>query len=148
MYINAKIRMYPVGIYLLNVNNENSRTRCVICSKLTKKTQERPHWHEDIKKHWHCSSVSIVNFEMIPHFFLVFHYWISGRVASWVYQQTTKYRQATIMKPERTDANYAILTKRIKQQHEKKAVLNLLSMQSLGFEQTFTKFIEIFISQE
>ena len=52
------------------------------------------------------------------------------------------------MKPERTDANYAILTKRIKQQHEKKPVLNLLSMQSLGFEQTFTKFIEIFVPQE
>ena len=37
MYTNAKIRMYPVGIYLLEVNNENSRTRCVICSKLIKK---------------------------------------------------------------------------------------------------------------
>ena len=43
MYTNAKIKIYPVGIYLLKVNNENSRTRCVICSKLTKKTQERPH---------------------------------------------------------------------------------------------------------
>ena len=30
MYTNAKIRIYPVGIYLLKVNNENSKTRCVI----------------------------------------------------------------------------------------------------------------------
>ena len=52
------------------------------------------------------------------------------------------------MKPERTDANYAILTKRIKQQHEKKPVSNLLSMQSVGFEQTFMKLIEIFVPQE
>ena len=29
--------MYPVDIYLLKLNNENSRTSCVICSKLTKK---------------------------------------------------------------------------------------------------------------
>ena len=26
MHINAKIRIHPVGIYLLKVNNENSRT--------------------------------------------------------------------------------------------------------------------------
>ena len=37
MYTNAKMRIYPVGIYLLKVNNENSRTRFIICSKLTKK---------------------------------------------------------------------------------------------------------------
>ena len=36
MYTNAKIRIYPVGIYQLKANNEKSRTRCVICSKLTK----------------------------------------------------------------------------------------------------------------
>ena len=26
---------YPAGIYLLKVNNRNTRTRCEICSKLT-----------------------------------------------------------------------------------------------------------------
>ena len=31
----------PVGIYLLKVNNRNTRTRRKICSKLTKKTSER-----------------------------------------------------------------------------------------------------------
>ena len=31
----------PVGIYLLKVNNRNTRTRCEICSKLTMKTPER-----------------------------------------------------------------------------------------------------------
>ena len=31
---------YPMGIYLLKVNNETSRTKYVICSKLTKKDIE------------------------------------------------------------------------------------------------------------
>ena len=48
----------------------------------------------------------------------------------------------------RTDANYAILTKRVNLQHEKKPVSNLLSIQSVGFEQTFMKFIESFVPQE
>ena len=34
---------YPAGIYLLKVNNRNTRTRCEICSKLTIKTPERRH---------------------------------------------------------------------------------------------------------
>ena len=37
---------YPVGIYLLKVNNRNTRTRCEICSKLTIKTQEQRHWRK------------------------------------------------------------------------------------------------------
>ena len=52
------------------------------------------------------------------------------------------------MKHARTDANYAILTKHVKLQHEKKPVSNLLSMQSVGLEETFIKCIEIFILQE
>ena len=39
--INALI---PAGIYLLKVNNKNTRTRCEICSKLTIKTPERRQW--------------------------------------------------------------------------------------------------------
>ena len=31
----------PAGIYLLKVNNRNTRTRCEICSKLTIKMIER-----------------------------------------------------------------------------------------------------------
>ena len=38
-----------------------------------------------------------------------------------------------------------ILTKRIKLQLEKKLVSNLKNMQNIGFEQTLTKFIEIFV---
>ena len=49
------------------------------------------------------------------------------------------HRQVKIMKHIRTDANYYISLKRFKLQHEKEPVLNLKSMQSLGFEQTFTK---------
>ena len=55
---------YPVGIYLLKVNNRNTRTRCEICSKLTIKTPER--------RPWHRFGVFIVNFEYISHLFLVF----------------------------------------------------------------------------
>ena len=50
------------------------------------------------------------------------------------------------MKHARTDANYPILTKRPKLQYEKKPVPNLKSIESGGFEQKFTKFIEIFCS--
>ena len=34
------ILSYPAGIYLFKVNNENTRTMCKICSKLTIKTLE------------------------------------------------------------------------------------------------------------
>ena len=44
------------------------------------------------------------------------------------------------MKHARTDANYAISTKQVQLQHEKKPLSNLISMQSAGFEQTFVKF--------
>ena len=53
-----------------------------------------------------------------------------------------------IMKHTRADVNYAILTKQVIQQHEKKPASNLKCMQKVGFEQTFTKFSEIFIPKE
>ena len=34
----------PVGIYLLKVNNKDTRTRCEIRSKLTIKTPEQRQW--------------------------------------------------------------------------------------------------------
>ena len=51
--------LFPAGIYLLKVNNRNTRTRCEICSKLTIKTRRR-------------SGVFIVNFEHFSHLVLVF----------------------------------------------------------------------------
>ena len=54
----------PAGIYLLKVNNRNTRTRCKICSKITIKIPER--------RHWHRSGIFIVNFEHILHLVLVF----------------------------------------------------------------------------
>ena len=53
--------IFPAGIYLLNVNNRNTRTKCEICSKLTIKTPERRHRPYFTP----CSSVSIVNFEHV-----------------------------------------------------------------------------------
>ena len=55
---------FPAGIYVLKVNNRNTRTSCEICSKLTIKTPER--------RHCRCSGVFIVNFEHISHLALVF----------------------------------------------------------------------------
>ena len=52
------------GIYLVKVNNRNTRTRCEICSKLTLKTSERRQW-----RHF---GFFIVNFEHISHLVLVF----------------------------------------------------------------------------
>ena len=79
-------------------------------------------------------------------FFLVFHCWIWRSAASCVYQQRSKYRQVKIM--EHTGmSKYVILIKRVKAQHEKKPVTcNLKCMQSVVFEQIYTKFIEIFVS--
>ena len=64
--LTTSIRLlhFPVGIYLLKVNNRNTRTRCEICSKLTIKTPER--------RHWRRSGVFIVNFEHISHLVPVF----------------------------------------------------------------------------
>ena len=46
------------------------------------------------------------------------------------------YRQVKIMKHAMTDANYTISTKQVKLQHEKKPASNLISMQTVGFDQT------------
>ena len=57
-------RVFPVGIYLIKVNNRNIRKRCEICSKLIIKAPGR--------RHWRRFGVFIVNFEHISHFVLVF----------------------------------------------------------------------------
>ena len=38
--LKGAFRTFPAGIYLLKVNNRNSRTRCEICSKLIIKIPE------------------------------------------------------------------------------------------------------------
>ena len=55
--------LISAGIYLLKVNNRNTRTRCEICSKLTIRTSERHQWRR--------SGVFIVNFEHISHLVLL-----------------------------------------------------------------------------
>ena len=55
---------YPASIYLLKVNNGNTKTMYETCSKLTIKTTERRRW---------CRlGVFIVNFEHISYLVLVF----------------------------------------------------------------------------
>ena len=58
------INITPAGIYLLKINNINSRARYEICSKLAIKTPER--------RHWHLSGVFIANFHHISNVVLVF----------------------------------------------------------------------------
>ena len=61
MFFNEQL---PAGIYLLKINNRNTRTRREICSELTIKM---PEWRQ-----WRRSGVFIVNFEDISHLVLVF----------------------------------------------------------------------------
>ena len=56
--------LYPSGIYLLKVNNKNTRARCEICSKLTIKIPER--------RQWRRPGIFIVTCEHISHLVLVF----------------------------------------------------------------------------
>ena len=67
-----RVEFITASIYLLEVNNRNTRTSCEIYSKLTIKTPERPHWLRSgvfIVNFEHnfssCSSISIVNFEQV-----------------------------------------------------------------------------------
>ena len=51
----------PADNYMFKINNENTRTRCEICSKLTiKKPERRP-----LNIFTPCSSVSIVNLKQL-----------------------------------------------------------------------------------
>ena len=52
------------------------------------------------------------------------------------------------MKHTRADANYPMIIKPVKRQHNKKRVSNLKSIESVGFVQTFMKPIEIFVPQK
>ena len=54
----------PAGMYLLKVNNINTRTRCEVCSKLRIKIPEL--------RHWRRFGIFIVNFEHISRLVLVF----------------------------------------------------------------------------
>ena len=54
----------PTGIYLLKVNERNTRARFDISSELTIKTPER--------RHWRRSGVFIVNFEHVSQIVLRF----------------------------------------------------------------------------
>ena len=53
---------YPANIYLIKVNNTNTRKRCEICSKLATKTSERRQLQMDLTL---FSSVSIAVFEQV-----------------------------------------------------------------------------------
>ena len=54
----------PTNIYMFKINNQNTRKRREVCSKVTIKTPER--------RYCRLSDVFIVNFKHISHFFLMF----------------------------------------------------------------------------
>ena len=64
MQMIGLIRPIVGGIYLLNVMNRNSRTRCEICSKPKIIIPERRQWRRSV--------IFFVNFEYISRFVLVF----------------------------------------------------------------------------
>ena len=76
---STEYKYFPAGIYVLKVNNGNTKIPCEICSKLTIKTPERGHW-----RHF---GVFIVNFEQISHIVLVFP---SDRKISLLEQEKTR----------------------------------------------------------
>ena len=141
-----------------NANKINEYTRRIFtCSRLVIETLEQcvksvqsskwPHWHENIKKHWWRSDVFIVNFEQIPHLFLVFHCWIWESVAGWVYRRPrSKGRGVKIMKHARAGTKLCNINQTSQTTTWKKPVSNLNSIQSEGFEQISIKCIEIFVS--
>ena len=57
-------KTYQVGIYLLKVNDRNTKTRYEICSIVRIKTPERCQWRR--------SGIFILNFEGISYLVLVF----------------------------------------------------------------------------
>ena len=71
--IQPNLWLTSARIYSLKVNSE---TRCKICTKLSNK---------DTRKHWHRSSVFIVNFEHLSHLVLVFLMLILSRqMPAWI----------------------------------------------------------------
>ena len=54
---------YPANICLFKVTNRHNRKKCEMCSKLTTKA---PEWGQ-----WYRSGVVLVNFQHVPHLFLV-----------------------------------------------------------------------------
>ena len=73
---------HPAAIYLVKLNNRNTRTRCEMCSKLTIKTSERREWRRSdvfVVNFWTyftpCSSVSVVDFGYV----------IAGWVENWLW---------------------------------------------------------------
>ena len=65
------MRAIAVGIYLLKVNNRNTRKRWEMCSKLTIKIPER--------RQWRRSRIIFINFKHISDLVLVFLLLTLGR---------------------------------------------------------------------
>ena len=55
-------KYYPVDIYLLKVNNRNSRKSYEICSELTIKTPERRQWRLGYVKTWVWNVISRISY--------------------------------------------------------------------------------------
>ena len=95
-YLRNHWANYLVGIYLLQVNNRNTRPRCEICSKLTIKAP--PYFTP-------CSSVSIVNFEHVNAD------WVMQLILLGPYVKDLDWNEITIFKiPTKTAGHSTKLT--------------------------------------
>ena len=106
---------------------------------------ERPQWHGDIKKHWRFSPVFIANFDKIPHFLFIISLLNLGKCCWLLLPAVIKVQ---------TNKNYETCKQRYKlcninetgqSTTWKETRIVLKCMQTVGFQQTSTKFIEIFV---
>ena len=102
----------------------------------------------DIKKHWPCSGVSIVNFENIPRIFLVFHSWILVSVNNWINQQRSNYRQVNLLNMQRQVQIMSYWPNGSSQTTTwKETCIKFNKYIECRFEQKFVNFIKIFVPQ-
>ena len=69
------------GLTKVQVNNSNTRTRCEICSKLTRKTPERRHWHRSgvFRLSRHNFMRERVHQELLTEYFVILAFLKSNR---------------------------------------------------------------------
>ena len=76
---------FPAGIYLLKVNNRNTRTKCEICWKLTIKAPERRRSGAFIVSFEHISQLVVVFLLLILNMKMLAGMLIKSKAAPWTF---------------------------------------------------------------
>ena len=141
---NAKITIYAADIYLFKVNNKSLKQGVYTALSYQKRHQDdlidiRTLRNIDITLM--SLLLTLKRFHSFAQYFIV-----AFGESCWLgLPAGIKVQKVKVMKQAKTGANYVILTKWIKLQEINPASY-LKSMQNVGFEQTSTKFIEIFVA--